>query len=153
MVKPVPDGFHTVTPYLVVEGVPRLIDFLTQAFHGKEEHRQMRPDGAVLHAQVRVGDSPIMMGEASEMWPAMPGSIYLYLEDVDDAYNRAIRAGATTIMEPMNQFYGDRMGGVKDPVGNSWWLSTHVEDVPPDEMDRRAAALFAQQGGHHPQTA
>ena len=144
MAKPVPDGFHTATPYLIVRDPAKLIDFLTRAFHASEEHRSMRADGTIMHAQVRIGDSPIMMGGASPQWPEMPASVYLYLEDVDDAYRRALAAGAESLIEPANQFYGDRMGGVKDPCGNTWWISTHVEDVPPDEMERRLAAFNQQ---------
>ena len=144
MVKPVPDGFHTATPYLVVDDPAKLIDFLTRAFHAVEEHRSLRADGGIMHAQVRIGDSPIMMGGANVHWPAMPASVYLYLEDVDDAYRRALDAGAESVMEVGNQFYGDRMGGVKDPCGITWWVSTHIEDVSPEEMERRVKAFNQQ---------
>jgi PhnB protein len=146
-VRPIPEGFHTVTPYLVVPGVARLIEFLKQAFDAKEIHRSAMPDGTVAHAQVRIGDSMVMMGEASERWPAMPAAIYLYVPDADAAYKSALRAGATSLMEPADQFYGDRHGGVKDASGNTWWMATHIEDVAPDELARRAEAAMKQHAG------
>jgi PhnB protein len=139
-VKPVPDGFHTVTPYLVVSDAARLIAFLQQAFDGKETICTTKPDGSIGHAEVRIGDSAVMLGEAGGAWKAMPCAIYLYVPDTDAVYRRALQAGATSIMEPADQFYGDRNAGVKDPCGNLWWIATHIEDVPPEEMKRRAAA-------------
>jgi PhnB protein len=137
-VKPIPEGYHTVTPYLVVKGVDKLIQFLTQAFDAKELHRTVGPGGAIAHAEVKIGDSPVMMGEAGGPFPAMPAAIYLYVKDVDATYKRAIQAGAAAAREPANQFYGDRSGGVTDPFGNQWWIATHVEVVPPEEMKKRA---------------
>lgn len=139
-VKPIPDGYHTVTPYLVVEGAAKLLDFLDRAFGGKVTERVERPDGAIGHAEVRLGDSMLMLAEASAQWKPMPALIYLYVNDTDSTYQRALQAGATSVMEPANQFYGDRNGGVKDPFGNLWWIGTHVEDVSPEEMKRRAEA-------------
>ncbi len=139
-VKPIPDGYHTVTPYMVVSGVDRLIDFLKRAFDAKELHAMKDPSGKIRHAEVQIGDSRVMMGEASEQWKAMPCSIYLYVNDADAVYRSALAAGASSIMEPVDQFYGDRHGGVTDPTGNMWWISTHIEDVPPAEMERRAKA-------------
>ena len=137
-VKPIPDGFHAVTPYLVVPGVARLIDFLKQAFGAEEVERMARPDGAVMHAQVRVRDSILMMGEPQGEWAPMPTSLYLYVADADAVYQQALSAGGISIMAPADQFYGDRMGGVKDPSGNMWWIATHKEDVSPEELRRRA---------------
>ncbi len=137
-VKPIPEGLHTVTPYLVVSGVARLIDFLKQAFDATEMHRSTRPDGTVMHAQVKIGDSPIMMGEVWGEFPPKAASLYLYVPDTDVVYKRALAAGAVSIMEPMDMFYGDRNGGVKDFAGNEWWIATHIEDVPPAELERRA---------------
>ncbi|HVX11809.1 MAG TPA: VOC family protein [Pirellulales bacterium] len=139
-VQPVPAGYHTVTPYLVVRGVDRLIDFLKQAFGAVEIHRMSRPDGSVGHAEMKIGDSPIMMGEPMGDQPPMPAVLYVYLDDMDTVYCRALDAGATSISEPADQFYGDRHGGVKDPCGNLWWIATHIEDVSPEEIARRAAA-------------
>jgi PhnB protein len=141
-VKPIPEGYRTVTPYLVISGVAELIDFMKQAFGAEEVVRMARPDGAVMHGEVRVGDSVIMMGEESGPFEPMPAMIHLYVEDVDATYRRALEAGATSVREPADQFYGDRSGGVKDRFGNQWWIATHVEDVPPDELKRRAKAAM-----------
>ena len=143
-VKPIPDGYHTVTPYLTVQGVPKLIDFLKQAFEAQEIERMAQPDGTIRHAEVRIGDSVVMMGEAGGEREPMPSSIYLYVNDTDSVYRRALQAGATSLMEPADQFYGDRSAGVKDPSGNYWWIATHKEDVPPDELKRRAEAAMKQ---------
>ena len=118
-VKAIPEGYHTVTPYLVIEGAAKLIDFLKQAFDAQETFRMPRPDGAIMHAEVKIGDSIVMMGEASEQWKPIPGAIYLYVSDADAAYKRALQAGATSITEPADQFYEDRHGGVQDPAGNT----------------------------------
>jgi PhnB protein len=147
-VKPIPDGYHTVTPYLIVPEVAKLIDFLTQAFEAKAGHRSTRPDGSIGHAEVTIGDSRVMMGEASAQWKSMPCAIYLYVNDTDATYKRALQAGATSLMEPANQFYGDRNAGVKDSAGNQWWIATHVEDVSPAEMEKRAAEFFKKQQQH-----
>ncbi|HEX2276932.1 MAG TPA: VOC family protein [Candidatus Tectomicrobia bacterium] len=144
-VKPIPDGFHSVTPYLQVQGASKLIDFLKQAFGAEEVFRMPRPDGAVMHAEVRIGDSIIMLGEAMGEHQPMPGSIYLYVDNADATYRRALQAGATTVHEPADQFWGDRLAGVKDPVGNFWSIATHKEDVSPDELAKRAEAYMAQQ--------
>jgi uncharacterized glyoxalase superfamily protein PhnB len=147
-VKPIPENYHSVTPYLVVKGVERLIDFIEQTFDTKRPHELMRrPDGSIGHAEIRVGDSMIMMGEPMPGQPLMPATLYVYVRDIDATYQRALRAGATSVMEPANQFYGDRSGGVQDPTGNRWWIATHVEDVAPDEMARRAEAAFKRQQG------
>lgn len=138
-VRPIPEGYHTVTPYLVVEGADALIGFLREAFGAEELHRMERPEGGIVHAEVRVGDSRVMLSDATAEWPAQPGLLHLYVEDVDSTYARALEAGATSVMEPANQFYGDRHGGVRDLTGNQWWISTHVEDVPAEEMERRMA--------------
>jgi uncharacterized glyoxalase superfamily protein PhnB len=139
-VKPVPDGYRTVTPYLVLEDVARLIEFLKAAFDAEEIERHVVPDGRVMHAVVRIGDSMVMMGEAKEAFPARPCSLYLYVPDTDGAYRQALAAGAESIMEPMDMFYGDRNAGVSDASGMQWWIGTHIEDVGPEEMARRMAA-------------
>jgi len=139
-VKPVPEGYHTVTPYLSVQGVPRLISFLQEAFHAKELERMTAADGRVGHAEVKIGDSIVMMGEPTGEAKPMPSMIYLYLEDTDAAYRRALEAGATSLRTPTDMFYGDRNAAVTDPLGNQWWIATHMEDVPPDEMQRRMKA-------------
>jgi uncharacterized glyoxalase superfamily protein PhnB len=136
-VKPVPPGFHTVTPYLIVNGVPQLLNYLKKAFKAEEIYKMKMPDGSIGHAQVKIGDSFVMMGQASSQWKPMPGSIYLYVDDADNFYKLAIKAGGKSLREPTTEFYGDRTGGVEDPTGNQWWISTHVEDVSPKEMKKR----------------
>jgi len=139
-VQAMPDGDHSVTPYLVVPGVATLLDFLTQAFEAHELHRLPRPDGTIMHAEVRIGDSRVMLGEPMGDAPTMLGALYLYVHDVDAVYTRALHAGATSTSAPADQFYGDRSAGLKDPVGNQWWIATHQEDVPPEEIAKRAEA-------------
>jgi PhnB protein len=140
--KPVPDGYHTVTPYLIVPGAAQLIDFLKQVFDAEEIVRMARSDGRIMHAEVRIGDSMIMLGDAAEEAHARLGMIHLYVPDADAAYRRALASGATSLQEPKDQFYGDRSGAVADPLGNHWWIATHVEDVAPEELARRAEAAL-----------
>jgi uncharacterized glyoxalase superfamily protein PhnB len=140
-VKPIPDGYHTVTPYLTVEDPSKLIEFLKQAFGAVETERVLGPDGSVSHAEVRIGTSMLMMSQARGEWKPTPANFYLYVEDVDAVYKQAVQAGGISVGEPRDQFYGDRSGGVKDQFGNQWWIGTHVEDVPPEELARRAASL------------
>jgi PhnB protein len=138
-VNPIPPGHHTVTPYLTVRGADRLLDFVKRAFAATERELQKRPDGTIRHAEVQIGDSMVMIAEARGEWKPIESALYLYVKDTDATYRSALKAGATSLMEPADQFYGDRNAGVKDPVGNVWWIGTHVEDVPPAEMARRAA--------------
>ena len=145
--KPVPKGFHTVTPYITAQGADKVIAFMQQAFGAEFDHEPMkRPDGGLMHATLKIGDSMVMIAEAPEPAKAMPVSLYLYLPNVDAAYQLAIKAGATSLMEPADQFYGDRCGGVKDPAGNQWFLATHIEDVKVAELKRRAEEFFKKQG-------
>jgi len=134
----VPEGYHSVTPYLVVTGADKLIAFMQKAFGATVNFKLEGPDGKIGHAEMQVGDSRIMLGEAKKAWKPMPTGIYLYVKDSDAVYKKALEAGAESVMEVANQFYGDRHGGVRDPSGNLWWISTRVEDVPSDEMKRRA---------------
>ena len=128
MVKPIRDGFHSVTPYLVIRGVGQLIKFLQQAFEAHEVHRKTRSDGTITHAQVRIGDSMVMMGEARGEFKFTPGMIYLYVSNADATYQRALKAGAVSLRKPVDEpSYGDRVGGVKDPTGNQWWIATPLE--------------------------
>jgi uncharacterized glyoxalase superfamily protein PhnB len=143
-VKPVPDGYHSVTPYLVVNDAGKLIEFMTQVF-GAEETFRMGGD-TIMHAEVRLGDSVIMLGDANEQHPPRPAMIHVYMPDADAAYRKALAAGAKSISEPADQFNGDRSAGIEDAFGNHWWIATHIEDVPPEEMERRAAAAAAAQG-------
>ena len=144
-VKPIPDDRPRLTPYLIVQGVPQLIDFMKEVFDAEERHRTTRPDGRVVHAEVRIGDSAVMMGEPTGKWKPMPGSIHLYVNDADATYKRALQAGATSLMEPADQYHGDRYGGVEDPAGNHWWIVTHIEDVSPEDMAKREKEFLKQQ--------
>ncbi len=138
-VQPIPDNYHTVTPYLMVDDVERLIDFLKEAFDAVETERIPGPEGLAMHAEVRIGDAPIMMGRARQESGAMSSMLYVYTEDCDASYRRALEAGAESVMEPADQFYGDRNAGVRGPQGNLWWLATHFEDVSHDELIKRSA--------------
>jgi uncharacterized glyoxalase superfamily protein PhnB len=147
-VKPIPEGFHAVTPYLMVPGVANLLDYLTNAFGAKELFRLHRPDGSLGHAEVRIGDSMVMLGEPMGTFGPMPAQIYLYVNDCDAVYRRAIEAGGTSVMDPMTMhFSGERYGGVKDPAGNIWWVATHIEDVTPEECARRFQESLGKQKG------
>ena len=145
--KPIPDGYHTATPYLVVDGAQKLIDFLKQAFDANESFCMRGAGEKVMHAEVVIGDSTIMIADVTPQSQARSSMIYLYVEDVDAVYQRAVQAGATSIKEPANQFYGDRSAGVTDAVGNYWGIATHVEDVPPEEIAKRAEAFAKQSAG------
>ena len=128
-VNPIREGFHTVTPYLMVREAAELVDFVKQAFGATELFRSTGSAGG-LHVEVRIGDSMVMIGGGG-IWSGepMPAAIYLYIDDVDAVYERALKAGATSIMEPADQPYGDRLAGVKDAFGNVWYISTHIQDV------------------------
>jgi len=145
-VKPVPDGYHTLTPYLVADGADRVINFMKEAFGAKAViEPMMRPDGKVMHAEFRIGDSIVMIADASERAKATSTMLYMYVPDVDAVYRKALKAGATSVMEPADMFYGDRSGGVKDPAGNQWHIGTHIEDVAPAELQKRATEFIKQQ--------
>jgi PhnB protein len=149
-VKPIPDGYHTVTPYFTVRDAARAVEFYKQAFGATELMRMAEPDGKIRHAEIRIGNSPIMIGdefpEFSEMRSfhglgGSPVSVYLYVEDVDAMFNRAVAAGAKVRSPIKDEFYGDRVGAVEDPYGLAWFIATHKEDVAHEEIVRRAAAL------------
>lgn len=145
-VNPVPAGFQTVTPYLTVPDARKQIEFLKQAFGATTtEVLHADSDGSIRHAELKIGNSMIMLGQARDQWKARPAGFYLYVPDCDVVYKRALQAGAKSIMEPADQFYGDRHGGVEDAAGNHWWIATHIEDVAPDEMQRRMQASIATQ--------
>jgi PhnB protein len=144
--KPIPDGFHTITPYLVVDGAEKVIRFMKEAFGAQPVFEpMMRPDGKIMHAEFRIGDSIVMISDASERARATSDMLYLYVPNVDAVYQKALKAGGTSLMEPADQFYGDRSGGVTDPAGNRWHIGTHVEDVSPAELKKRAAEFAKQQ--------
>ena len=151
-VKPVPDGYHTATPYLSVRGGENAIAFYKKAFGAEERMRMPGPGGTIMHAEIKIGDSVVMLADENpEMGTRSPsslngttGSILLYLNDVDVAFGRAIAAGAKELMAPQDMFWGDRMGKLADPFGHEWALATHTEDVAPEEMARRARAMSGQ---------
>jgi PhnB protein len=143
-VKPIPDGYHSLTPVVVVDGASRLIDFLKQVFSAEEDEVYKGPDGRVIHAELRIGDSVLMISDSNQQFPALPAMVNVYTEDVDAAYKRALKAGATSLREPANQFYGDRSAGVKDAHGNQWGIATHVEDVSQEELEKRMKARESQ---------
>jgi PhnB protein len=126
---PLPEGYHSVNPYIVVEGVERLIAFLGHTF-GSAEHgeREIRSDGTIGHAEVRIGDSVVMLSEATAEYPGRPCVHFVYVDDVDEVFRRALAAGASAITEPSEQLWGDRVGGFHDPFDNRWWVATHVRD-------------------------
>jgi PhnB protein len=144
-VKPIPDGMPSLIPIYVVDGASEFLEFLKQAFGAREKDRMLRPDGGIGHVFVTLGDSPIMLSDSSKDMKATPMSMYLYVKDADSTFKRALAAGATSVMPMDNQFWGDREGAVRDPFGNSWCIASHIEDVSPEEMRRRAAAAFAKQ--------
>jgi uncharacterized glyoxalase superfamily protein PhnB len=139
-VNPIPAEYGTVTPYLVVEGASGLIDFVKQVFGAQEMMRMPGPGGTIGHAEVRFGDRVVMLGDAGPENPACSAHLVLYVNDCDGTYRKALEAGGTSEMEPEDQFYGDRRGGVQ-AFGVSWWIHTHVEDVSPEEMEKRMAAM------------
>jgi PhnB protein len=144
-VKPIPEGYHSLTPVLTVEGASDLITFLKEVFDAKEEEVYKGPDGRVVHAELTIGDSILMLSDARPPeFPAFGNMINVYTEDVDAAYKRALAAGAISLREPSNQFYGDRTAGVKDKHGNQWWIATHIEDVSQEELERRMKARESQ---------
>ena len=144
-VKPIPDGYHTVTPFLICNQAYELMLFIEKAFGGKVNYKMDTQDGKVMHATMTIGDSIIMVSDASEHFGPNQTTLHLYVEDVDSVYQQAIKAKGESIREPVDEFYGDRSAGVKDPWGNQWWMATHIEDVDDEEMQRRAEA-FEKQG-------
>jgi PhnB protein len=138
-VEPIPDGYHSVTPVLTVEGAAKLIEFLRRAFGAEELLRVPGVEGAIMHAEVRIGDSIVMLTDAVRDVP-MPTSIFLYVDDADAVYESALKAGATSLAGPADMFWGDRFARVMDPLGNLWSISTHIRDVPPEELQERSSA-------------
>jgi PhnB protein len=133
----IPEGLQSVIPYLIVNDANRLIEFLKGTFDAQETTRHVRPDGKIMHAEVKIGGCAIMLGDATEQWKSQAVSLYIYVRDTNATYNRALQNGAKSLMEPADQFYGDRNAGVTDPLGNTWWIGTHIEDVSEEEMQRR----------------
>jgi PhnB protein len=149
--KPIPDGYHSITPYLVVKGAAKAIDYYKKAFGATEIMRMAAPDGTVGHAELKIGDSIFMMGEEMPQMGyrapqgSTPVGLMLYVDDADRVFKQAIAAGGRVDKEVKDQFYGDRNGTLYDPFGHMWTIATHVEDVSPDEMKRRMAKYMAEQ--------
>jgi PhnB protein len=141
-VKKIPDGYSTYTPYYVVDGGAEFIDFLKKAFGAEELVRMPMPGGKLGHAEVRIGSSMIMLADQSPEHAATAVNAALYVEDCDAVFKRALEAGAKQTMPLENKFYGDRSGTVKDKWGNTWTIGTHVEDVSPEEMEKRMKAMM-----------
>jgi PhnB protein len=149
--KPIPEGYHTLTPYIAVDNAAEAIEFYKRAFGAKERVRMPAPDGTIGHAELEIGDSLVMLSDpfpqASTRPPKELGgtsaSVFMYVEDVDAVVKTAVEAGANVEMEVADQFWGDRFGTVSDPFGHVWSIATHVEDVPPEEMAERAKAAMA----------
>jgi PhnB protein len=145
----VPKGFHTATPYLIIRDAARAIEFYKKAFGATELSRHADPSGKIRHAEIKIGDSPVMLSDEWADFPewqspqsrgGTPVHIYLYVEDADALFKRALDSGAKQLLPMQDQFYGDRSGGITDPFGHIWYIATHIEDVSEEEMQRRAAA-------------
>ncbi len=139
-VKPIPDGYTTITPYLVVEDANKAIEFIEKIFDGQLLFKLQNEAEKITHAEIKIGNSMLMLAEASEEWKPTRSMLHLYVEDIDATYQKALEAGATTVKEPKDEFYGDRAGCVQDNFGNFWGIATHIEDVSEEEMTRRASA-------------
>jgi PhnB protein len=154
MVKGIPEGYHSITPYLIIKGASEAIEFYERAFGATEIMRMPKPDGSIAHAEISIGNSKIMLAdEYPEMGYRSPLSIggagvslMLYIDDVDDVFKRALAAGAKELQAVKDQFYGDRSGTLQDPFGHIWTVGTHVEDLSPEEMGRRAEEFMKQSG-------
>lgn len=144
-VDPVPAGYHTITPHLTIDGCAEAIDFYVKAFGAEERYRMPDPAGRIMHAEIQIGDSIVMMADSApergnkdpKMLGGASGGLMMYTPDVDAAFKRAVDAGCTVEMEPADMFWGDRFCAVKDPFGHSWSLATHIEDPSEEEMQRR----------------
>jgi PhnB protein len=153
-VKPIPEGYHTVTPYLVVSDSARALEFYAKAFGAQEKVRMAGPDGRIMHAEMQIGDSMVMVADenpgckSAQSSGGSPVSIFLYVEDVDSTFNQAVQAGAKADMPPQDMFWGDRFGKLTDPFGHLWALATHIEDVAPQDMKRRQDEFFASMAHH-----
>lgn len=150
-VKPIPENYRRVTPYLVIDGAAEAIDYYKRVFGATEEVRMPAPGNKIGHAEIRIGDSVVMLADevpdmghrSPKSLGGSPISLLLYVEDADRTVDRAVAAGAKLTRPVENQFYGDRMGGIQDPFGHQWYVATHVEDVSPEEMKKRSEAMAA----------
>jgi len=154
-VKAIPEGYHTITPNLVIAGAEKAIDFYKKGFGATEIARMPGPNGGIIHAELRIGDSVFMLGEEMPEMGAKgpkalggsPVSLYIYVENVDAAWDRAIKAGATSVMPLADMFWGDRTGWLEDPFGHKWALAQHVKDLTPEEIQKGQEAFFAEHAG------
>jgi PhnB protein len=148
--KPVPDGYHTITPQLTLDDAAKTIDWYKKALGAEELGRSAGPDGKIMHAEIKIGDSRIMVndvmagGKGPRALGGSPASLWLYVENSDALFNRAVGAGATVQMPMADQFWGDRAGAVADPAGYTWWIATHKEELTREEIEQRAAEFFKQ---------
>ncbi len=153
-IKPKPDGYHSVTPYLSIKGAAKAIEFYKLAFNATELFRLVAPSGEIGHAEIKIGDSPIVLADPCEEGTfrhpqTLGGSsvgLHVYVEDVDALFARAVGAGAKTVRPVQDQFYGDRTGTLEDPFGHVWFIATHKEELTPEEINKRADALYKQGG-------
>ena len=151
-VNPVPEGFHTATPYMIIKGAAEAIEFYKKAFGATELTRHADPGGKVRHAEIKIGDSHVMLADecpemgyrSAQAVGDTPVSLMLYVQDADEVVKKAVAGDARVLQPVKDQFYGDRSGNIQDPFGHKWTIATHKEDVPPEELKKRAAALFAQ---------
>jgi PhnB protein len=151
--QPIPKGYHTVTPSLVVAGAARAIDFYKKALGAEEIMRYPGPDGKIMHAEIRIGDSVIMLmdempeqgGRGPKSLGGTPVGFFVYGDNVDAAWKRAVDAGAKVIMPLADQFWGDRTGCLEDPFGHKWWLAQHIQDLTPEELQKNAESFFSRQ--------
>jgi PhnB protein len=153
-VKAIPEGYHSITPYLMFSGAAKALDYYQKVFGATEIMRMEAPDGKIGHAEIRIGDSVIMLADEAPEVKALspktvggtPVGLMLYVENVDDVFKRAVAAGGTVIQPLEDKFYGDRSGTLVDPFGHMWMLATHKEDVAPEEMERRAQTAMKERG-------
>jgi PhnB protein len=160
-VKAIPAGYQSVTPAIIVRGADDAIDFYKRAFGAEEIHIMRGPDGGVAHAEIRIGDSMIMLGEENPAWGTKsplstngtPSSLHLYVDNADAAFDRAVKAGATVSQPLEDAFWGDRYGKITDPFGHSWGIATHIKDMTPEEMQKAGEEWMAQMAAQMPQGA
>jgi PhnB protein len=141
-----PEGYQSVIPYLHVNGATKLIAFMKEVFGAQEIAVYLRPNGTVGHAALRIGDSVVELADVSPEWPAMPCALQVYVPDTDAAYQRALKAGASSLLPPATQFYGDRTASVRDSSGNNWYIATQIEVVSREEVEKRIAAMGQPKG-------
>jgi PhnB protein len=140
-ISPIPEGFHTITPNIIIAGVEKAIEFYKLAFGAEEKFRLAMPDGTIVHCELAIGDSRLNIGEAMDGWPVHPLLAQIYVQDADVVFERAVNAGARVIMPMTDMFFGSREGRVVDSFGGTWTISTRTEVVSPEEMQRRLKAL------------